>query len=456
MYRDRRDAGRWLAAELLAERAASGTAGGERVVGADTPIVVGLPRGGVPVAFEVARALGAPLDVLVARKLGAPGNPEYGIGAIAEGDVVVLDQTAIAALRLTHDEVAGLIQRESAELDRRAGAYRDSGTPAPIAGRTVILVDDGLATGVTATAAARALRKRGARHVVLAVPVGAPQSVTALSHEFDAIVCPEQPERFLSVGLWYADFSQIGDDEVVALLAQLRDPHPPDGAGASGEPGGAAPREFALTLTDRGLPADLTVPAEPPIGLVIFAHGSGSSRHSSRNRMVARELNRHRLATLLFDLLTDEEARDRANVFDIGMLAERLAAVTRAASELDELRDLPVGLFGASTGAAAALVAAAELGHAVGAVVSRGGRPDLAGRRLAEVHSPTLLLVGGLDHEVLRLNRTAMAAMSTMCELRVIPHATHLFEEPGTLELVAENAAGWFTRHLTAVGGRAL
>jgi len=181
---------------------------------------------------------------------------------------------------------------------------------------------------------------------------------------------------------------------------------------------------------------------------VIFAHGSGSSRLSPRNRQVAARLHERRLATLLFDLLTEDEALDRRKVFDIPLLARRLGEAIAWRGTEPALSALPCGLFGASTGAAAALLAAAELPAAVHAVVSRGGRPDLAGSALPLVQAPTLLIVGGADTEVLQLNLGALARLRCTKQLDVVPNATHLFEEPGTLEQVAERASDWFAAHL--------
>jgi predicted alpha/beta-hydrolase family hydrolase len=201
------------------------------------------------------------------------------------------------------------------------------------------------------------------------------------------------------------------------------------------------------------LDGELTVP-ESASGLVLFAHGSGSSRHSPRNQSVARTLQEGGLATLLFDLLTKEEEREEARTghlrFDISLLAERLAGAAGRMATEEETRQLPMGFFGASTGGAAALVAAARLGDAVRAVVSRGGRPDLAGEALSHVRAPTLLMVGGNDEAVIRLNEAAFARLRCPKELRIIPGAGHLFEEPGTLAQVAHEAALWFQRHLTA------
>jgi len=185
--------------------------------------------------------------------------------------------------------------------------------------------------------------------------------------------------------------------------------------------------------------------------VVVFAHGSGSSRVSPRNRRVAEALGERGLGTLLFDLLSEEEARDRA--FDIPLLAERLLAATRWLAERTETRGLQIGYFGASTGAAAALIAAARTAHDVGAVVSRGGRPDLARSELAYVRAPTLLIVGGRDTAVLDLNRAALAALRCEKKLSIVPGATHLFEEPGALDTVIELAGDWFVGHLGKEGG---
>lgn len=209
--------------------------------------------------------------------------------------------------------------------------------------------------------------------------------------------------------------------------------------------------EVTIPAESVELTADLLVPAEPT-GVVLFAHGSGSSRHSPRNVAVAHALNRQTLGTVLVDLLTATEdqldARTAELRFDIDLLAGRLAAIVDWLATERPFGAAPIGLFGASTGAAAALVAAAARPDLVGAVVSRGGRPDLAGPALGQVRAPTLLLVGGLDEQVITLNEQARDALPDTAELRIVPGATHLFEEPGTLEQVADSAAGWFTTHL--------
>ena len=210
--------------------------------------------------------------------------------------------------------------------------------------------------------------------------------------------------------------------------------------------------ERQVVIGSLQLPGNLRVPTAATT-LVIFAHGSGSSRFSPRNMAVAEALNAQGIGTLLFDLLTSDEEQDRANVFDIPLLAERLVEVVQWIDRQPELARLQLGLFGASTGAAAALVAAAELGSRIGAVVSRGGRPDLAGAALEMVTAPTLLIVGGFDGAVIELNEQACARLKATKWLEIIPGATHLFPEPGAMEAVIALATRWFSTYLTARRG---
>jgi putative phosphoribosyl transferase len=438
LFTDRREAGRRLAEALERFRD-------------EEPLVVALPRGGVPVGFEVARALGAPLDILLVRKLGAPFRPEYGIGAIAEGGIRFVRERDVELMGIAEQELEALVAEESAELKRRQRLYRGEREALPVEGRTVILVDDGIATGGTAVAAEKALKARGAVRVILAVPVAPPGTGERLGADFDEIVCLEQPDGFFGIGQFYVDFGQLEDEEVTELLKAVHEwrESGSDSPGRADPPPVERPVEIELAA-DLRLAGDLRLP-EPAAGLVIFAHGSGSSRLSPRNRQVAESLNESGFATLLFDLLTPEEELDRANVFDIGLLAARLLAVTEWVQAEADLGDLSIGYFGASTGAAAALRAAARLGAEIRAVVSRGGRPDLAAESLEAVASPTLLIVGGADRQVLELNEGAAKLLRCEHEVAVVPGATHLFEEPGALERVAELAADWFSRQLGAI-----
>jgi len=204
---------------------------------------------------------------------------------------------------------------------------------------------------------------------------------------------------------------------------------------------------FDVHIPPLELAGTLCVP-HPAHGLVVFAHGSGSSRLSPRNVAVAEALNARAMATLLFDLLTSDEEADRTNVFDIALLARRLVDVVHWVAGQPMARNLPIGLFGASTGAAAAIVAAASLGNLVRAIVSRGGRPDLAGAALDRVRTPTLLIVGGADDGVIELNEVALARLKGEKAIEIVPGASHLFPEPGAMEAVIDHAARWFDRFL--------
>jgi putative phosphoribosyl transferase len=437
-FLDRTDAGRQLARALAPLRH-------------ENPVVLGLPRGGVPVAYEVALALDAPLDVILVRKLGVPFQPELGMGAIGEGDVRVVNERVVSLAGVTAEELAEVEARERAELGRRADRFRRQRAGVPIAGRTVVVVDDGVATGSTVRAACRVARARGAARVVLAVPVAPAGAMAKLRADADDVVCLAAPHEFSAIGRFYVDFTQTGDDEVVACLERASARPPALSVAELDETGAPVRRDEDVTIQVGSvqLSGRLVVPPGAT-GMVIFAHGAGSGRHSPRNRFVATVLNRARLGTLLFDLLTPAEELDRRNVFDIELLAARLGGVTdwlRA----ERVRAGPrIAYFGASTGAAAALWAAADAGADIAAVVSRGGRPDLAGPRLGVVRAPTLLIVGGEDLAVLALNRQAQAGLHCENRLVVVRGASHLFEESGTLMAAAGHARDWFVSHISA------
>ncbi|MCL2726160.1 MAG: phosphoribosyltransferase [Polyangiaceae bacterium] len=451
-FRDRVDAGRTLAQAL------------ERFRHEDI-VVIGLPRGGVVVAYEIAHALAAPLDVCVVRKLGAPMEPELGIGAVAEGGAIYVNRDMMRLAAVSDEELGALVAEKNREVDERVRRLRRGMTPIDFRSKTVLVVDDGVATGGTVQAALRHLRTIGAHRLVLAVPVGASESLRDLAPLADEIICPYPEDNFVAVGLWYDDFAATTDDDVVALLSHARADH------ARGErPSVLATRKSDRVLAHTTRDVEIALPSgrgsmggtldvmPDARGLVAFAHGSGSSRYSVRNRYVAGELQRSKIATLLFDLLTEEEERtDRVTAalrFDIGLLASRLVIATDWLLSETSTRGLKLGYFGASTGAAAALVAASRRSAAVTSLVSRGGRPDLAGDVLPLVSTPTLLVVGGDDTEVLELNREAFNRLRCEKSIEVVPGASHLFEEPGTLEIAAHLAARWFCGHF-AEGERA-
>ncbi len=428
-FADRRDAGRRLATLLFGFRY-------------EDPIVVGIAPGGMPVAAEVAGALQAPLEIVVVRELVVPENPEHPIGALAEGEIAIIDDEAVQRLGLSAARLTSMVGRAQAELAEQLTRDYSTSPRLAVAGRTVLLVDDSLVDSHRALAAARWLRQRGAMRIVLGVPLAARESARELRDWVDDVVCVANAGLW-SVSHWYKDFRPTSDEEISALLT---------------EPTSGVTREVAIEAeTGLALSGELTVPwGAHGRGVVAFAHGAGSSRLSPRNRQIARALNEAGFATLLFDLLTAREERDRASVFgldrpdvlELSLLAWRLVAATHWLRRQPETARLALGYFGASTGSAAALLAAAELQAGVCAVVSRGGRPDLAQLRLGEVVAPVLLIVGGADTTVLELNRHAQGRMSCESELAVVPSATHLFEEPGALDRVARLAIDWFTQHL--------
>lgn len=438
IFEDRVDAGRQLGRRLAELR------------GQDL-VVLGLPRGGVPVAFEVAAALDAPLDVIVVRKLGLPYQPELAMGAIGEGGARVLEEHVLAHAHVSDAELRAVEDHERAVLENRVVRFRKGRTRQDLTGRIAVIVDDGIATGSTARVACRIARKLGAARVILAVPVAPADTLRSLT-EPDEVVCLATPQQFSAVGYHYRDFSPTEDDEVVHLLdaaaKRLQDSQ------ASRTPAATSVRDVAdfdeeVEIPSRGirLQGQLHLPV-PARAVVLFAHGSGSSRHSPRNRYVAGVLQQAGLGTLLLDLLTPAEERNRANVFDIELLARRLSAATDWLRTRQATASCTIGYFGASTGAGAALWAASEPTARIDAVVSRGGRPDLAGPRLSAVRAPTLLIVGSYDYEVLELNRKAKSMMRCPNQLAVVQGATHLFEEPGTLAAAAILARDWFADYL--------
>lgn len=417
MFRDRDQAARLLEQRL------------SRFHGA-RPVVLGIPRGAVPMAKIIADALEGDLDIALVHKFTHPGHPEYALGSVTEEGGVYLGLGAERA-GLDESDIAESARIEIAKLSAKRKLFTPHRRPVDVGGRIVIIVDDGIATGATMTAAVRSAREKGAAQVIVATPVASNDAVRRLEHEGAEVVSVLVPEVFFAVSEFYEDFAQVSDAEVVQAL--------------SGQHAEVKIREGGVNL--RGF---LVVP-DRPRGIVVFAHGSGSGRSSPRNQFVARVLQDNGLATLLVDLLQESEMEDRANVFNIDLLSERLGLVAGWIDKDPQLDRLPIGFFGASTGAAAAIRAAAERDGRVGAMVLRGGRPDLAPESLAGVEAPTLFIVGGADEPVLSWNRESCERMQCERELIVIPRAGHLFEEPGALEQVAYYASRWFSNHLPAV-----
>lgn len=419
LFKDRRAAGSQLAAAL------------SQFSGRRDVVVVGLPRGGVVVAAEVADILGVPLSVLVVRKLGLPWHPELAFGAIAPDTPALLDQGTIVASGITGEQIEAVVRQERAILDERRQRYGCHGALPDCRDKVVLVVDDGLATGNTMRAALRLLRARGVARLIAAVPVAAASSLEEVRTEADDVLCLYTPSSFRAVGEWYSDFAQVGDQEVMRAFTDLP--------------------TSAVQTPDGPIVYDLVVPHQVQ-SIIFFAHGSGSNRRSPRNRQVAAYLRGHNLATCMIDLLTPWEQEDDKLThnyrLDIPRLAKRLNEVTQTVTRHGPAWGLPIGYFGASSGAAVALFAAADQPSIARAVVSRGGRPDLAAGRLSEVTAATLLLVGANDPDVLELNRKALRQLQCVHELQIIPGAGHLFEEPGSLDIVARRTALWFQRYL--------
>ncbi|MFC7327305.1 phosphoribosyltransferase [Marinactinospora rubrisoli] len=425
-FTDRAEAGRRLAERL-------------RALAVTDPIVVALPRGGVSVGAEVARRLRVPLDVLVVREIGLPGHPELGVGAVAEDGHACFDDAILARLGVARERFAAAVESERAELARGLAIYR-AGRPAPrLAGRDVIVVDDGAATGGAARAAVRMARRQHPARLVLAVPVASQPAVERLRAEVDHLVVLTAPDTFRAVEEWYRSADRLTDDQVTALLAELHDLGP----GAESE------RAVRVRARDVHLDGDLVIPATSR-GTVVFALGRG--RAGARIRAVAAAMRRAGYATLLLDLLTDTEEPDEEEPGGDGprtaVLAERLEAAVRWLRRAAVTASRPVGLFGAGAGAAPALITAADRAEDVAAVVTYGGRIDLADTALPGVRAPTLVLLQSGESFLRELAEWALGRIGARHEIRVVPGAEGLLGRPEGAREASAAAAEWFGRYL--------
>ncbi|MDG0817402.1 erythromycin esterase family protein [Bdellovibrio svalbardensis] len=418
IFQDRHEAGEALGRKLLSYKE-------------ENPLILAIPRGGVPIAAAVAKILGADMDLLMVKKIGAPNNPELAIGAVSESGEPWLNKKLIRRLNVNTKKIEATLAEKTSEVRNQMKKFRGDSPIKEVKGRTLIVVDDGIATGATLQAAVELLKTRKPKKIIVAAPVAPKSSVEEILRVADEVICLETPEPFHAVGNFYHDFTQVEDEDVLAYL------HP-----QQAKPFEAEQLEIQFHDGEKVLKADLATVKDMKC-LIVFSHGSGSSRLSPRNRFVAKELNKIGFGTLLADLLTQEEDKDRKNVFDVDLLVSRTLKATEAGLHKIGNMDLPLGFFGASTGAAAALGAAAKTHRKVFAVVSRGGRPDLAASYFRQVKVPTLLIVGGEDHQVIALNEKAARELLAVKTV-IVPGATHLFEEPGALEEVVEYAADWF------------
>ena len=396
------------------------------------PVILALPRGGVPIAQKVATKLHAQLDIVLVKKIGAPGNEEFAIGAVSEDEVPLLNEKLIRQHQYDRSEIENTIINKIAEIRVRKKLYRNKYQQVPLEGRSVVIVDDGLATGATMMAAIEWVKTQKVKKIIVAVPIASKEAAQEIKNMVDEFISLNIPENLWAVGMWYKDFPQVSDEEVIHLLNK-QTPAPQ-----------ITKKDVWIEDESSILQGVINIPSKCR-GLILFAHGGGSSHKSPRNQYVAKALNDAGFGTLLFDLLTAGEALDRKNVFDIELMTKRLLIATDWAKR--NYPHMPIGYFGASTGAAAALEAAEERLD-IFAIVSRGGRPDMALNTLAKVYAPTLLIVGEEDTPVIALNKMALAKLKNS-QMVTVPNAGHLFEEPGALEQVVEYAINWFSNSIS-------
>jgi len=466
LFRDRHAAGLALAQALIPTITQSLQHAAARHGNSTGPVVLGMARGGVEVAAPIARALGAPLDTFIGRKLGVPGLEEVAFGAIAEGGGAPVFDDVYGFIGLPRTVVRAVLAHEQREVARRVIRYRDGLSLPPLTGRTVIVVDDGLASGATLRAAGIALRKFKPGRLIAAVPVALVAGKQHAAATFDVVVALATPEPFGTVSDWYHEYDSVGDAAVRTLLGRRALVAGGDASHATTH----AETVVTISTVDAGPTTEIVVAiptgdagpttemagdlghagnAKPPRGLVIFAHGGGSSRGSYRNRYLAARFRLAGWATLRVDLLgaSECEADARGDVrFDIALITRRLLAATKWCIDTRAPGSERIVLFGASTGAAAAMGVAAELPARVAAVVARAGRIDLAREALGRVRTPTLLVVGSADDETLQRNRESASHLGGPVTLRVVPGAGHSFEEPAALGHVGELVTAFLAR----------
>lgn len=419
-FADRSEAGR-----RLAERV--------RPFAVTEPLVLALPRGGVPVGVELAQRLDADFDVLMVRKIGLPGRPEAGVGAIAEDGHVFYDDVALARMRVPRQALAETVSHERDELERRRRAYRGERPMPSVAGRDCVVVDDGAATGGTARAALRMLRREGPAQLVLAVPVAAQGAVEDLRSEVDALVVLGVPDNFRAVGEWYRDFTQLSDRHVTAILS----------ASVRSSPRPVAARGVRIRAGQVHLDGDLTVPTVLR-GAVVLA--LGERRVDPQWRAIAAVLQRSGYATLALDLMGQEERGGVGD--DTEVLGERLSAAVTWLRGATDTANVPLGVLGAGQAAPAALATVADRSQDVAAVVVHGGRIDHAEPFLADVRAPALVLVEGQDSFVRELGEWARGRMGGPTDLKVMSGAEQLLQGGQEWRQVAVQSLEWFDRYL--------
>lgn len=409
-------------------------------------VVLGLPRGGVPVAYEVAIALDAPLDVLVVRKLGLPHNPEVAMGAIGEGGTRVLDAEIMQLARVDKDDLDQVERMEKDELASRVLRFRQGRNRLDLEGKTALIIDDGLATGSTARVACVVARQLGAERIIVAAPVASPEAAEKILEVADLFVCLSTPTPFRAVGAHYIDFGQTEDSEVVMLLdaaSRLA------GSGRNKELPPDRNEEINLAVDSVVLSAELRLPFA--VGnIVVLARGVAGETSYSASLYAAAVMNGAGIGTILIDLVTATE-RALSVAPDNYVLVRRLVLVTERLQSWPELKGLPMGYFDAGAGATVLLGAAANEGGAVSAVVAFAPRLDDAGSWVSEVSAATLMLYGRADEELLERNRQSANRMRCPHLQIVVETDAGPADSPTTVTVrgVAEHARDWFLRYLS-------
>jgi putative phosphoribosyl transferase len=406
-------------------------------MGLEQPVVLGIPRGGLPVAAEVARATGGELAAIVARKLGAPGNPELAIGATTADGVYYLDPQAARMIGADDAYVARERDRQAREAARREELF-DSHRRPPLAGRTVVVVDDGVATGATAIASVRSVKAAGASRVILAVPVGPPSTVEVLRKEADEVVCLSIEDNFWAVGQFYDDFEAVEDDEVQRILRSFAPV-------AAGDPS----RAFTVERAAVRLAGHLaTPPGQGPFPGVAFVHGLGSSKESPRNVVIAQALLDAGIAAVLFDLSGHGESSNDSQI-GLDAYVDDLEAVWHWMQQQPELDLGRLGVAGSSLGAVVAMHGASEGKTHPATMVLRA--PPANADEFVRLTVPSLVLIGSNDPLLAEVKMGVTKC--AMAQLSVVQGAGHLFEEPGTLEEAVKRTVDWFTRMFLVEAG---
>ncbi len=429
-FRDRAHAGRELADALVP-------------VWKPPCVVAAIPRGGVSVAMPIVERFSAPLTVVYARKLTAPIAPEFAFGAIDEDGHAIVDERSVAMLGLSPADVEKAKARVAQEIRRRMTAYGVPPLAGHLPGAAVVLVDDGLATGLTMRSALEHARRHGAREIIVAVPCASDSAAREFERAADRFVSLTVDPDFMAVGQYYADFSPVSDDEVVAMLARAGEPAAPVAAGERSDLRVLFKSSRGLALAGR-----LLVPASPgPHPVVVFAHGWGSGKDSPRNRAVAEALRALGFAAFLFDFTGHGESEGMLEDSTQEQQREDLAAALDTLEGLDEVDAARIGAVGASSGAAVVLLEAAR-DPRIRALALRSPNPTGAEDAVARVTVPALLVVGEHDASI----RTAIAPLLDRfggpSKLEVVPGGDHLFGDPAALARATAATAAWFKDHL--------